>query len=97
MAVADFKYGVVFSDVEVYGRLIGVLHFLDAESRSIDIVVDVGQVSLSGSLSDAAELVINGTVTQADPALVGTNVRSRDAAQVSANCRDDQHLGRTGV
>ena len=97
MAVLDFKYGVVFSYVQVNRRLIGVLHLLNAESRAIHIVVDVGQVSLGGSLSHAAEFVVDGTVAQAHPALVGADVRSGDAAQVSANCRDDEYLRGTGV
>ena len=51
------------------------------------LVVDPRQVSHSGSLTDATELVVHRSVAQAHPALVGTQVGHGDATQVSANGR----------
>jgi len=70
---------------------------LNAENRTMDLVIDERKVHLSGTLSDTTELVINGTVAKADPTLVGTKVRYGNATQVSANGRG-AHDGRvTGI
>ena len=75
------------SDVEEDGGLVGVLHFLDAEDGSVDLIVDPGKVGYCGTLSDTTKLVIDGSVAEADPALVSTEIRHRDATQVSADGR----------
>lgn len=96
-----FKYVHVLrvsSYVEVDGRLVRVLHFLDTQrgARS-DGVVDIRQVGLSWTLSHSAELVVHRAVAEADPSLVGSDVRSWDAAEMSADSRADEHLGVAAV
>ena len=85
------------SHVQVDFGLVGELHLLNAEDGLVGRVVDVGQVSLGGALSDSTELVIHGTVAKAHPALIGTNVGSGNATQVSANGGSDVDLGVTAV
>ena len=50
------------SNVEEDGWLIGEYLLLNADDGSVHGVVDVGEVSLCGSLSDTSELVVDGTV-----------------------------------
>ena len=85
------------SDVEEDGRLVGVLHFLDTEDGSVDLIVDPGQVGDGWSLSHSAELVVDGTVAQADPALVGTQVGHGNAAQMRADSRGANNARVAGV
>jgi len=85
------------SHVQVDLGLVGVLHLLNAEDGLEDGVVDVGQVSLSGTLSDSTELVIDGTVAKAHPALVGTDIGSGNATKMGANSGGDVDLGVTAV
>ena len=73
------------SNVEEDGGLVGEDLLLDADDGSIHGVVDVGQVSLGGSLSHTAELVVHGTVAEANPTLVGTEVGHWDATEMGAN------------
>ena len=61
------------------------------------LIVDPGQVSDGGSLSDSAELVIYRSVAQADPALVRAQVGNGDATQVSANGGAADNRGVTGI
>lgn len=88
----------VCSDVEEDGWLVGVLHFLDTEDWSMDLIVDPWQVSDGWSLSDSTELVVDGTVAKADPTLVGTQVGNGDAAQMCANggSADDTRVAGVG-
>jgi hypothetical protein len=51
----------------------------------VGLVVDVGEVSGGGALTDTAELVVDGAVAQADPALVCTEIWNGDASEMSAN------------
>ena len=53
----------------------------------MDLVVDPGEVSDGGTLTDSTKLVVDRTVTQADPALVGTEVGHGDATKMSADGR----------
>ena len=85
------------SDVEEDGRLVGVLHFLDAENGSVHLIVDPGKVGYCGTLSDTTELVIDGSVAEAHPALVSTQVGHRDATQVSADGRGAHNRRVTGI
>jgi hypothetical protein len=85
------------SHIKVDLGLVGELHLLNAEDGLEDGVVDVGQVSLGGALSDSTELVIDGTVAKAHPALVGTDIGSRDATEMGANSGGDIDLGVTAV
>jgi hypothetical protein len=61
------------------------------------LVVDVGEVTGGGSLTNATELIINGTVTEADPSLVGTEVGHGNAAQMSANSRAAENWRVSGI
>jgi hypothetical protein len=81
----------VTSDVKEDGGLIGEDLLLNAEDGAMDLIVDVRQVTGSGALTHATELIIDGTVAQADPSLVGTEVRHGNAAQVSANGGAAEH------
>lgn len=85
------------SDVHKDGRLVGELHFFDAENWSVDLIVDPWQVSDGWSLSDSAELVVDGTVAQADPALVGTQVGHGNATQMRADSRGANNARVTGI
>ena len=85
------------SDVEEDGGLVGVLHFLDAEDGSVDLIVDPGQVGDGWSLSHSAELVVDGTVAEADPALVGAQIGHGDAAQMCADGASADNAGVAGV
>jgi len=58
---------------------------LNAENRTMDLVIDEWQVHLGGTLSHTSELIVDGTVAEANPTLVGTKVRHGNATQVSAN------------
>jgi len=63
----------------------------------VHLVVDPGEVSNSGTLTDSTELVVDGTVTKADPALVGTEIGNGNATKMGANGRA-AHDGRvTGI
>jgi hypothetical protein len=70
---------------------------LNAENGAVHLVVDVGEVTGSGSLTNATELIIDGTVTEADPSLVGTEVRHGNAAQMSANSRAAENGRVSGI
>jgi hypothetical protein len=85
------------SDVEEDRGLIGEDLLLNAEDGAVHLVVDVGQVTGGGALTDAAELIVDGTVAEADPALVGTEVGHGNAAQVGANGRAAEDGGVTGI
>ena len=58
---------------------------MNAENRTMDLVIDEWQVHLGGTLSHTSELIVNGTVAEANPTLVGTKIGHGDATQVSAN------------
>jgi len=51
----------------------------------VHLIVNPGQVSDGGTLTDSSEFVVHGTVTKADPALVRAQVGHWDATQMSAN------------
>ena len=76
-----------FSNIKVDGGFVGELLFLDADNRSVHLVVNVRQVTGSGSLTDTTEFVIYRTVTEANPTLVGTEIRNGNATKMSANSR----------
>ena len=63
----------------------------------MDLIVDPGEVSDGGALSDSAELVVDGSVTKANPALVSTQVGHGDAAQMRADSRATHDTGVAGV
>lgn len=79
------------------GGLVGEHLLLDAENRSVNLVVDVGQVGDSRSLSNTAELVVDGSVTEANPSLVGSEIGNGDASQMGADSRAAQDGGVTGI
>jgi len=62
------------------------------------LIVNPGEVSNSGTLTDSTELVVDGTVTKADPALVSTKIGDGDATQMRANGRaaDDRRVTSIG-
>ena len=97
LAAGRYRHSYLCSDVHKDGRLVGELHFFDAENWSVDLIVDPGQVSDGWSLSDSAELVVDGTVAQADPALVGTQVGHGNAAQMRADSRGANNARVAGV
>jgi hypothetical protein len=87
----------ICSDVKEDGRLVGELHLLNTEDGSVHLVVDEGQVSDGGSLTDSAELVVHGSVTQADPSLVGSEVGHGNATEMGANGRAAKNGRVTGL
>jgi hypothetical protein len=76
---------VALSDIEEDGRFVGEDLFFNADGWPVHRVVNIGQVILSWTLSDSAELVVHGTVAQANPSFVSSQIRHRDATQVSAD------------
>ena len=64
---------------------------LNAEDGSPHLVVNIGQVTGGGTLSNSTELIIHGTVAKANPSLVSTQVWHGNATQVSANSRAAKH------
>jgi len=85
------------SNVEEDGGFIGELLLLDAEGGSVSLVVNVGQVTGGGSLSNTAEFIINRSVTKANPALVSTQIWDRDATEMGADSGDGHNGGVTGI
>ena len=80
------------SDHQVEARLDRELLLLDAHIRPVRGVVDHRQVSLSGALAHAAELIIHGAVAQTHPAFVRAEIRHRDAAEMRADRAAHHHL-----
>ena len=80
--------GTKDSDVKPDRGLIGEFLFLDAESSSVSLIVNVRQVTGSGSLTDTAEFIIYRSVTKANPALVSTQIWDRDATEMGADSGD---------
>jgi hypothetical protein len=85
------------SNIEEDGGLVREDLFFNADGGSIHRVVNIGQVILSGSLSDSSELVVHRTMAQANPSLVSSQVRHRDATQMGADGRAHQDAGVTGI
>ena len=54
----------------------------------MSLIVNVRQVSGSGSLTDTAELIVDRSVTKANPALVGSQIWDRDATEMGADSGD---------
>jgi len=79
------------SNVEENAWFVGEHLLFNAKNSAVHLVVNVGEVSSCGALSDTTELVINRTMAQANPTFVGTQIWHRDATQVSANCGAAQY------
>lgn len=63
----------------------------------MDLVVDVWQVGLGGSLTNTTEFVIDRSVTKANPTLVSSEIWDGNATQMSAHSRDSNDLRVTSV
>lgn len=70
---------------------------MDAEDRSMHLVINPRKVGGCGALTDTTEFVVDGTVAQAHPTLVCTEVRHWNATQMSANGGATHDRGVTGV
>ena len=77
----------VYSDVVGAIWLVRELLLFNTDYCTVHRVVDVWQVSLSGSLSYSTEFIIDRSMAKAHPSLVGTKIWHWNATQMSANGR----------
>ena len=59
----------------------------------MSLIVNLGQVTGGGSLTDTAELIVHRSVTEANPALISSQVWDGNAAEMGADSGNG-HNGR---